>query len=727
LDYLKIRISQGHRVAALEVAGTLVRNGDRTEELRRKIVAIGTGHQWRSSETFPGSGSFERAAIDLLGHFDAGVIDPGSMFADHVIESLRSLAVPTRQQVNRLLTYAATAGLASKPTQKWVDEGRKLGDELPDDFCRQLLTDWFGKVEKPGPDLLRFQWQRNKAKMSDLTSDTLRGLVWIASSHTNTEMVRGIRALALRCYEKIPEIGAFSAKAGNACVWALGRMSDSNRDAVSHLVQLKAKVKYSEAIRLIDKAIQETGARLGIPADVLVEIGVPSFGLDSDGTYTEEFGDCSATVSIKRGSTSVTWAKTGKHVSSVPSSVKTAFPNELKTLKATVKELVATIQAHTFRIESMFLNPRTMAIANLRERYLEHGLIGTIARRLIWSVGNDLDGWRTAIWRDGILVDVEGHLIHESIDISLDGSENSENSENFENPLLARLWHPLMSTTDEIVAWRRYIETNEITQPFKQAHREVYVLTDAEQTTGNYSNRFAAHVVRRHQLAALCKERGWKMDLWDTGDPVSKTLPSGLAVQFHHRTMYGPELNGIYTHATTGQVVFVLPTGVAAELADVEPITFSETLRDVDLLLGVTSIGIDATWIDHGPDANYWVIYQSELTESSVVRREVLESLVPKLDIRDCLSLTNNSLIVRGKRAEYMIHLRSGNVLIPHNSQYLCIVEGWKAKTQPLVLPFEGDHLLSIILSKAMLLAADDKITDPSILRQLDRGMRLDE
>jgi hypothetical protein len=34
-------------------------------------------------------------------------------------------------------------------------------------------------------------------------------------------------------------------------------------------------------------------------------------------------------------------------------------------------------------------------------------------------------------------------------------------------------------------------------------------------------------------------------------------------------------------------------------------------------------------------------------------------------------------------------------------------------------LAFEGDRTLSIILSKALLLAADDKITDPVILRQL--------
>jgi hypothetical protein len=37
-------------------------------------------------------------------------------------------------------------------------------------------------------------------------------------------------------------------------------------------------------------------------------------------------------------------------------------------------------------------------------------------------------------------------------------------------------------------------------------------------------------------------------------------------------------------------------------------------------------------------------------------------------------------------------------------------------------LPFEGDETLSLILSKAFLRAADRKIADPSITRQLPVG-----
>ena len=54
------------------------------------------------------------------------------------------------------------------------------------------------------------------------------------------------------------------------------------------------------------------------------------------------------------------------------------------------------------------------------------------------------------------------------------------------------------------------------------------------------------------------------------------------------------------------------------------------------------------------------------------------------------------------------------------NDQYLCIVPNRKIdKTNQLFLPFEGDQLLSIIVSKALLLASDDQIKDPVILEQL--------
>jgi hypothetical protein len=57
------------------------------------------------------------------------------------------------------------------------------------------------------------------------------------------------------------------------------------------------------------------------------------------------------------------------------------------------------------------------------------------------------------------------------------------------------------------------------------------------------------------------------------------------------------------------------------------------------------------------------------------------------------------------------------------NDQYLCIVPDRSraaAKAgEKVLLPFEGDSTLSIILSKAFLLAEDGKIKDETILRQI--------
>lgn len=50
---------------------------------------------------------------------------------------------------------------------------------------------------------------------------------------------------------------------------------------------------------------------------------------------------------------------------------------------------------------------------------------------------------------------------------------------------------------------------------------------------------------------------------------------------------------------------------------------------------------------------------------------------------------------------------------------YLCIVPKPGPGPDAGYLPFEGDPMLSVIVSKAMLLARDTEITDLAILSQL--------
>jgi len=103
-------------------------------------------------------------------------------------------------------------------------------------------------------------------------------------------------------------------------------------------------------------------------------------------------------------------------------------------------------------------------------------------------------------------------------------------------------------------------------------------------------------------------------------------------------------------------------------------------------------------------------------------RKLALERLMPRLKIGKISEIKGNFLVVKVNRHTYKIHLGSGNILMEPNDQYLCIVPDRSAKTMgesAVFLPFEGDAVLCIILSKAQLLMDDNKITDPTILRQL--------
>jgi 2-hydroxy-3-keto-5-methylthiopentenyl-1-phosphate phosphatase len=112
-----------------------------------------------------------------------------------------------------------------------------------------------------------------------------------------------------------------------------------------------------------------------------------------------------------------------------------------------------------------------------------------------------------------------------------------------------------------------------------------------------------------------------------------------------------------------------------------------------------------------------------EIGAAGETRRMLLQALLPSLTIGKVARIDGRFLRVQGKRRAYKIHLGSGNILMEPNDQYLCIVpksDVAGAKVS-LRLPFEGDTVLSIILSKAAMLAADDKISDQTILSQIGR------
>jgi hypothetical protein len=292
-----------------------------------------------------------------------------------------------------------------------------------------------------------------------------------------------------------------------------------------------------------------------------------------------------------------------------------------------------------------------------------------------------------------------------------------------------RLWHPARAETAEVQRWRDRLVHDELVQPFKQVYREVYMLTPAELQTRLYSNRFAAHILNYRQTYALMKERNWTTNFLGPhdggydGHARREFADAALTAVFDH---YAADTGQRYAEielCSTDRVLFHRTGDRSREpvpLEDVPDLVLSEAMRDVDLFVGVTSIALDPSWPDRGdgPHAEYWQAFSfSELTETAAVRRDALARIIPKLKIADRLELGDRFLRVRGRLHTYKVHVGSANILIEPDDRYLCIIP--KAGRSKVMLPFEGDQVLSVIVSKVLLLAADDKITDPTILQQL--------
>ncbi len=546
-------------------------------------------------------------------------------------------------------------------------------------------------------------------------ADALRGFAWMAGLTGTPRAAYLLERLVRASAHKIEGYGARSQKGFSGAVGALERMGTF--ESLAALSNARNRIKAATLVAAVTTALNRAAERQALPLADLEELVVPTHGLDLSGALIEDLGDSLEARLAIVGTTDVDlrWFREGKELKAPPASAK----DVAKGPKAAKKEIEASLTAQRSRIEGMMLSGRTLPYPQWRERYLDHPLLAHMVRRLVWRFAGP-EGERLGIAPDGAPQDVEGRPLS-----------------GLDERATVRLWHPIHAGVSAIEMWRDALVAREIRQPFKQAYREIYLLTAAEERTDTYSNRFAAHILKQHQMAALARGRGWRYALqgfFDSDSNATLDLPAwGLWAEYFVQIveMSGGQADGsespsgIALYVATDQVRFNdVETGEPVPLATVPPVLFSEVLRDVDLFVGVASVGNDPNWADQGARAGYGGYWSQvsfgDLSATAETRKAVLERLLPRLAIGKAARIEGRYLVVRGKRRVYKIHLGSGNILMEPNDQYLCIVPGGKVGSNDRVyLPFEGDGVLAIILSKAAMLIDDDKITDPTILRQL--------
>ena len=226
------------------------------------------------------------------------------------------------------------------------------------------------------------------------------------------------------------------------------------------------------------------------------------------------------------------------------------------------------------------------------------------------------------------------------------------------------------------------------------------MITAQEKKDAIVSRRYSGQQVNPRQAIALWGRRGWSTDEYGN---VFKAFPDEdlvVDVEFNHGFTTPLEYEGL---TIDGLVFRSKENGSQIHLAKVSPIRFSEIMRDMDLVVSVAHVG----QVD--PEAS---------ASTVEMRSALLKETCQLLGIKN-VKIQSNHVVIKGKLAEYSVHLGSGVVhCLPGGA--VCLVPVHSQHRSRLFLPFaDDDPRTAEVISKTLLLARDEEIQDPIILEQL--------
>lgn len=240
---------------------------------------------------------------------------------------------------------------------------------------------------------------------------------------------------------------------------------------------------------------------------------------------------------------------------------------------------------------------------------------------------------------------------------------------------------------------------HQISQPFKQVFRELYLPTEEEREQER-SMRYAGHQIMPQRAVALLKKRKWVA-----------TYEEGLQRVYHKEgiiaTIYAMAdwFSPSDIEAPTLEYVcfYDRSTYRPLRLEEVPAILFSEVMRDVDLVVSVAHAG----GVD--PEASHSTIE---------MRAAIVACTLPLFRLVN-VKIKGSHVHIEGKLGRYSVHLGSG-VVHQDAGAAINILPVHSQSRGRLFLPFvDEDPKTAEILSKVLLLAEDERIKDPFILEQI--------
>lgn len=389
-------------------------------------------------------------------------------------------------------------------------------------------------------------------------------------------------------------------------------------------------------------------------------------------TYTID--DVEITPQIAENSYKVTCTvkRNGKSISAIPS--KYAKNETVVRLKEEIKQLNQKFR----RISKSFEDAMCSKVV-----FTSEGLSGMSREKTISFVLSHLfflaDG-KLSVFRDGALCDINGELVKcEKVYVA----------------------HPVeLRKAGLLTQAMEYLVKNNVRQPFKQVLREIYMKSEEEQKQEEVL-RFRGFNVDLKKCISALKGKGWGISediglrkVYYSSDTVAALFRKFDELYLYDIENVDRELHGIlFLNRKTEEVI---------PLKDVDDITFSETLRDVDLMITIS--------------AN--AIYDYDLAMSAVeIRREILKSVISILGL-DNISFLKDNISVKGFYGTYLINIHTGLVFKEGKGNLL--LDTIYSTDKPLLLDFiDEDPMTADIVSKAVVLSNDSAVRDPIVLREI--------
>lgn len=362
-----------------------------------------------------------------------------------------------------------------------------------------------------------------------------------------------------------------------------------------------------------------------------------------------------------------------------------SIPNKLKKDKNVLElqknraYLISQYSRTRKSLESAMLNEVFFSTKEIKNIMLHPVVKAMLSKLVLINKNEKISGF----WMDGFIVKVDGMTIKAKPDDKFVIAHPSHLHRNAE-------WNLFQKLAFE----------QRLTQPFKQIFRELYIVTKNERELFVGSNRYEGHQVQPKQAAALLRGRGWTANNYeglqkvyhnkkviasmnamaDWFSPADIEAPTIEKVNFYHQKDYSPIL-----------------------INEVDPLIFSEVMRDIDLVVSIAHVG--------GVDP--------EASHSTLEMRAVLAKESARLFKLTNIEVLERHILIKGKLAEYSIHLGSGQV--SKGGLSLSIISVHSQHRGRIFLPFIDDDPKSAeIISKMKLLAEDNKIQDPTILAQIN-------